>query len=341
MSALGSGVLGAGTLAGGEESGGVTQQGVANFSATATQTASSTRSVFAVSSLSASSTISATAFNTDPGATFAATAATFTSTAFQTHAGGANYSADATANFTGYRIVFGDSSYIASAIIAETSTTKIGYVDLTADATFAAAPLGGAVQRALHIATDGLLTGIQSLGAAVRGYLGGLAGSTTRQASASMLGRAFIQAFVPPDRKGAGHKHLWTPLREAVTEPVSLKQETRLRFKTPQTPVPLSIGVDTDPVRVRHLTKVKGIKPLPSVVPPEVSVRAPIKVKTRKPRGAVNTGFVRVPNEIRVNWLPPIPEVVVMPVPVRGKTYHAYWTPETVQNPTEELLMML
>lgn len=323
--------------------GGVTQQGASNFSATATQTASGTRSVFAASSLSANSTISATAFNTDPGATFASTAATFTSTAFQTHNNNSSFSAVATQTASGIRYTFGIANYSADASLTGTLDYYAqGASDLTADASFSAAPAtDGLVLRALHIATDGLLTGIQSLGAAVRGYLGGQGVVGVEQASANMIGNAFIQAFVPPDVTGTGYKNLWTNIRIANTPEVSVKSDTHVRTLEPD-PHRIVRTVDNTPLRrIDRGVRVNSETPNTGVTPPSAAVTANAKVRLRKPKGTVKAPFTRAFSRATVNNLAPIPVVRTEPVSIRGKTYYSYWTPETVQNLPEEILMYL
>lgn len=361
MSTLGSGVLGAGTLAGGEPEESVGQSTVLDIATDGLLSGSTlgiavrgylggqgqTGVQFGTSAFTGTATYDSSAYVQTFAVASLSGVGTFDTDGVRNTFGDAGFTSDADWTVDGTRFTFGDSAFSGDATwTADGTRVALGDADFSGDATWTATG-----DRTAYSTADLSGTAIYDA-SGVRVAFGGadFLGNadfvgTVREydpfAEASMIGNAFIQAFVPPDFSGTGYKNLWTPLREAVTEPVSLKAETRIRFKIPQTPVPLSIGVETDPIRVTHLTKVKGIKPLPSVVPPEVSVRTPSKVKARKPRGVVNTGFVRLPNEVRVNWLPPIPEVVVMPVPIKRKTYYAYWKPEAVQNPTEEMLMML
>lgn len=135
--------------------------------------------------------------------------------------------------------------------------------------------------------------------------------------------------------------HLWTPLREAVSPTVSVQGATRAAFSRPETVCRPSVGVSTDPVRVTSTSRGGAELPTLGVMPPAASVRALSRFSLRKPQAAANSRFRQAMHSSRANWLPPIPEVVVLPVGVRRQAHYAYWTPETVQNLPEEVLYML
>jgi len=139
---------------------------------------------------------------------------------------------------------------------------------------------------------------------------------------------------------GALWKHLWSPIREATVEPVPVKRTSRVQVLVPET-FDLRQSAETNHVRVARGSRVGVEAPQTGTMVPAKGVRGTLTVKPRKPRAHAQTPFVRAISQRRVNVLPPVPTVVVMSVPVRRRTYYSYFTPETVQNLTEEQIMML
>lgn len=162
-------------------------------------------------------------------------------------------------------------------------------------------------------------------------------------ASASMEAAATFVATVPADETttvGAGYKPQWTPIRTAETPEVRLSAVSKVRTRLPETYNFTTIA-ETPFIRVAVMSRVAAETPETGVMVAAKTAKATSAVNAKRPSGHANTPFVRAVSNSRVNWLPPIPEVVVMPVSIRRRSHYSYWTPETVQNPTEEMILTL
>lgn len=166
-----------------------------------------------------------------------------------------------------------------------------------------------------------------------------------RIVSASALAVATIRAFVPADKvvlSGGGHwKHLYRPLREVSVDPVKVSARSAVRVVRPTVGRTLQIPAEVIADRVVATSRVTVELPATGVMPPMVRVSGSERVRFKKPKCGARSPFTRATSSCRVNVLPPIPEVTVMPVSIRRKTYYGYYTPETVQNPTEEMMYFL
>lgn len=165
--------------------------------------------------------------------------------------------------------------------------------------------------------------------------------SATCYAVASLTCDAKLKTTLPVDDILKDAAHLWTPYREVVVEPVSLRSSTRVKVVQPDVPHVVRIAAESPFTTTKIQSHVGFETPNTGVTPQAVRVRAQVKSVVLTPRGHANTGFVRAVSHGTVNVLPPIPSVFVMPVSARGKAYYAYYTPETVQNLTEEQIMSI
>jgi hypothetical protein len=150
-----------------------------------------------------------------------------------------------------------------------------------------------------------------------------------------------------PELVPAGHwkqrqkAGLWTPLREVSIPAVKIAAYSRVGVARPFIYKGPSVAVIAIAGRVEAKSKLTVEAPATGSMPPMVRVEGVTQARVINPRCSANTPFIRATNLGRVNVLPPIPTVTVMPVTIRRKTYYGYHTPETVQNPTEEMLYFL
>jgi hypothetical protein len=147
--------------------------------------------------------------------------------------------------------------------------------------------------------------------------------------------------YEPSIKGGATWKHLWSPIRAAETPEEKVKHTTSVRVILPETHQLIRIPADTLPERIVRHSRIGVETPTLGAMVPAVSVRGTHKARYRRPKAHAQTAFVRAVSESRVNVIPPVPEVVVMPVSIRAKSYYGYYTPEAVQNLTEEMVMWL
>lgn len=91
----------------------------------------------------------------------------------------------------------------------------------------------------------------------------------------------------------------------------------------------------------RARSAVNALDPSTGVFTPDISVRAELHVSIKKPKAAARTLSRVVAAQARAGNEIPHAGAVTPDVNLPAKAYFAYWTPETVQNPTEEMMMLL
>ena len=150
-----------------------------------------------------------------------------------------------------------------------------------------------------------------------------------------------LNSWGPATQETIPYANLWTPIRGAKTEPVSIRASARVALLHPIPVERISTGTDILYERVEARSRVGVEEPTTGAMPPTVSVRTETRVTAKKPSAHANAPEVRNVNQSRVSRLPPIPTVIVKPISVRAKSYYSYWEPEAVQNLPEEILMFL
>lgn len=147
----------------------------------------------------------------------------------------------------------------------------------------------------------------------------------------------------PVDPKSVGKNSpaaKWNPYKPVEVPPTNLTAVSRVKVLVPEVYV-FSTMVETPHVNIVATTRVMSETPTTGVMPPTVRVIGEAKAHGKTPKGYAQTPFVRAVANIIVNRVPPIPEVVVMSIPIHRKTHYSYWTPKTVQNLTEEMILTL
>lgn len=143
------------------------------------------------------------------------------------------------------------------------------------------------------------------------------------------------------DKGGAHRKHLWRPLREASTPEVSVSGITRVAFSRPIV-APASVGTITPTYEhIEARARVGMELPTTGAKTPAVSTHIGSRVGVATPSCHAATRYCALQQSTAVNVLAPVAFCVTPEVSARGKTYYAFWTPETVQNPTPEMLSLL
>jgi len=142
-------------------------------------------------------------------------------------------------------------------------------------------------------------------------------------------------AVIPQVSKAGGYRGMWTPVRTVSVDGVKVSAASYVRVIQPD--VPRFTSPHANLAREPGDTRAK----ITPVSPPAVSLLVNSRVRYKKPTAGGMSTYVRVAGYSGVNHLPPSIGITVLPLPLRGKTYYSYYTPETVQNPTEEVLYFL
>lgn len=148
-------------------------------------------------------------------------------------------------------------------------------------------------------------------------------------------------AVRPTTQPGAHWKHLWRPVREVVTEPLSVRARARVAFPTPELRPNSYTEALTPATQVRARAGVLYEHPRSGAVPPTFRFKPNVEVSVTNPVGTTRTPYRRESALLSVNKLAPIGETITPTTNVSARGHYSFWTPETVQNPTEELISIL
>lgn len=144
----------------------------------------------------------------------------------------------------------------------------------------------------------------------------------------------------PPVLAPAAHRNLFRPIRGAATPDTRVEALGSLRFYRPEV-YDLIQGVWLDPYRIEARSQIGIDLPVTGVVSPEISVNVTTTLHKRRPRCVGTAPFVRTASVGVTKLHTPEAGCATNAISVAGKAHHAYWTPETVQNLTEEMILLL
>lgn len=150
-----------------------------------------------------------------------------------------------------------------------------------------------------------------------------------------------------PELVPAGHwkqrqkAGLWTPLREVSIPAVKIAAYSRVGVARPFIYKGPSVAVIAISGRVESRSRLNIESPATGSMPPMVRVDGDTRVSKNHIRCGARTPYIRATSNGRINILPPTPTVTVLPIIIRRNTHYGYYTPVTVQNPTEEMLYFL
>ena len=145
----------------------------------------------------------------------------------------------------------------------------------------------------------------------------------------------------PATQPGAHWKHLWRPVREVVTEPLSVRAGARVTFPTPELRPNNYTEAVTPTTQLRARAGVLYEQPRSGAVPPAFRFKPNAGVSVTRPVGTTRTPYRRESVWVCINKLAPIGETTTPAISVSARGYYSFWTPETIQNPTEELISIL
>jgi hypothetical protein len=150
----------------------------------------------------------------------------------------------------------------------------------------------------------------------------------------------FTHEYQIPELVPAGHwKHLFRPIRTADTQCPAVHGQVRVRVTLPVV-FDLRQAADTEFVFVRSTVGCKVIPPTTGVACKHIAVRRQSAVAVHKPRCAANPPFLRHISRTRTNFGEISTGCSTPDIRFSSKSFYSYMTPDTVQNPTEEMLAM-
>jgi hypothetical protein len=144
-----------------------------------------------------------------------------------------------------------------------------------------------------------------------------------------------------PELVPAGHwKHLFRPIRAADTVEVVVKGSTRFSVELPET-FDLRQAADAPCASCRCSSGFSTLPPVVGTTSTHVRVRGVCRTHTRRPKCAASAPFIRSQAYTLAYSDRPSGGCVATHTSRRGNTYYSLYTPATVQNPTDEMLLYL
>jgi len=139
----------------------------------------------------------------------------------------------------------------------------------------------------------------------------------------------------------AGHwKHLFRPIRAAEAHSVAVRGSTRWALAVPET-CDLRQSAETPAVSSRGRVRFSVLAPHSGTLAAEVGARVRGSSTIHRPRGGSAAPFVRSQAYMQSAMSAPEAGCAARMVARRRQVYHSFYTPKTVQNPTDAMLLML
>lgn len=140
---------------------------------------------------------------------------------------------------------------------------------------------------------------------------------------------------------GGGHwKHLFRAIQSAETPELKLRSASRLKVEFPET-YDIRQGAETPVIRVGGRTAWAEIVPITGTLAESVNCAAESRIHVGHPKCAGKAIFLHGAITATGTVETPIAASIAPDLGATAKSYYTYAYPETVQNPTEEMLLEL